>query len=178
MRTATTLIAMVLLASAMPAIAQTDDEDVRDDEPRTLADPAQALPSRSTGEAVLGGREAFDNETPQFQVGRRRNANADAEAAAAAGAQLTGSAQTLKHECEVGERVELVGDTNIVTVTGECLGLSISGNGNQVTIEVVDEIRIEGENNDVRWTRGFTVDRPNMLETGGRNSVAELAAGG
>ena len=172
MRTLLTLMALAMMAAALPAVAQ--DDDALDDEPRTMTDPTLALPSRDTGEAVLGGREAFDNETPQFQVGRRSDAIADAEAAAAAGAQLTGSDQTLSHECEVGERVELVGNTNIVTVTGQCVGLSIAGNGNQVTIDVVDEIRIQGADNDVRWSRGFTVDRPNTLETAGRNSVAQL----
>jgi hypothetical protein len=174
MRTTALFIAMAMFAAA-PALAQTEEEAFEDDSPRTLTDPAEALPSRKTGEAVLSGREAFDSAAPQFQIGRRGNANADAEAAAAAGAQLTGSNQTLSHECEVGERVELVGDTNIVTITGQCVGISVSGNGNQVTIDTVDEIRIQGENNDVRWSRGFTVDRPNTLETGGRNSVQQLA---
>lgn len=177
MRTASTLFIVAMLASVTPAFAQTPDEEA-EPAPRTMTDPSEALPSRNTGEAVLGGREAFDNETPQFQVGRRRNANAAAEAAAAAGAQLTGSNQTLNHECVTGERVELVGDTNIVTITGECAGLSVEGNGNQVTIEIVDEIRLQGERNDVRWSSGLTVDRPNTLETGGRNSVAELRSGG
>jgi hypothetical protein len=152
---------------------QTEDTDV-DPGPRRLRDPSEALPSRSTGEAVMGGREAFDRESPQFSVGRDR-VREDAAAARAAGAQLAGSDQTLDHVCEIGERVELVGDRNIVTITGECVGLSITGSGNQVGIEVVDEIRIEGEANDVRWQRGLTVDRPNMLETGGRNSVQRLA---
>ena len=172
MRTASSVFIVAMLASAMPALAQNEDEGI-EPAPRTLSDPSQALPSRNTGEAVMGGREAFDNEAPQFQVGRRANANAAAEAAAAAGAQLTGSNQTLSHECLSGERVELVGDTNIVTITGECVGLSVEGNGNQVTIEVVDEIRLQGESNDIRWSRGLTVDRPNMLETGGRNTVSE-----
>ncbi len=177
MRTASGVFILAMLASAMPAFAQTDDEDA-EPAPRTMRDPSQALPSRNTGEAVLGAREAFDNETPQFQVGRRDNANAAAEAAAAAGAQLTGSNQTLSHDCVTGERVELVGDTNIVTITGECAGLSVEGNGNQVTIQVVDEIRLYGENNDIRWSAGLTVDRPNTLESGGRNTVSELRRGG
>lgn len=160
-----------LVAMAAPVLALAQDEPA--DEPRTLRDPAQALPSRDTGEAVMGARDAFDREQPQFQVGTRRNRDAAAEAADA-GAQLAGDDRTLDHECEIGERVELVGNRNIVDIRGQCVGLSITGDGNQVTIEVVDEIRIEGAENDVRWQRGFTVDRPNSLETGGRNSVAQL----
>lgn len=145
-----------------------------DDEPeRTLIDPAQALPSRSTGEAVMGTREAFDREAPQIQVGLRRDRD-KAATAAVAGAQLAGNEQTLAHDCDIGERVELVGDNNIVAITGQCIGLSVTGVGNQVTIDVVDEIRIDGNGNDIRWKRGFTVDRPTSLETGGRNSVAQL----
>jgi hypothetical protein len=175
------ILAVPLAVLALPLPAQVEvrvqadsDETDPDPSPRRMRDPSEALPSRSTGEAVLGGREAFEREAPQFSVGRDR-VRADAEAARAAGAQLTGSDQTLDHVCDIGERVELVGDRNIVTITGECVGLSITGSGNQVGIEVVDEIRIEGQDNDVRWQRGLTVDRPNMLETGGRNSVQRLA---
>jgi hypothetical protein len=154
---------------------QVEDEEMDPDPaPRRLRDPSESLPSRSTGEAVMGGREAFDRESPQFTVGRDR-VRVDADAALAAGAQLAGSDQTLDHVCEIGERVELVGDRNIVTITGECVGLSVTGTGNQIGIDVVDEIRIQGDSNDVRWQRGLTVDRPNMLETGGRNSVQRLA---
>jgi hypothetical protein len=157
---------------------QVEDEEMDPDPaPRRLRDPSESLPSRSTGEAVMGGREAFDRESPQFTVGRDR-VRVDADAALAAGAQLAGSDQTLDHVCEIGERVELVGDRNIVTITGECVGLSVTGTGNQIGIEVVDEIRIQGDSNDVRWQRGLTVDRPNMLETGGRNSVQRLAGTG
>jgi hypothetical protein len=157
---------------------QVEDEEIDPDPaPRRLRDPSESLPSRSTGEAVMGGREAFDRESPQFTVGRDR-VRVDADAALAAGAQLAGSDQTLDHVCEIGERVELVGDRNIVTITGECVGLSVTGTGNQIGIEVVDEIRIQGDSNDVRWQRGLTVDRPNMLETGGRNSVQRLAGTG
>lgn len=152
-----------------------NEERDPDQAPRRLRDPSEALPSRSTGEAVMGGREAFDRESPQFSVGRDRT-RVDADAALAAGAQLAGSDQTLDHVCEIGERVELVGERNIVTITGECVGLSVTGSGNQIGIEVVDEIRIQGDSNDVRWQRGLTVDRPNMLETGGRNSVQRLAS--
>lgn len=166
----------VIAASAafVPVAAWAQQPEEETDTPsRTLTDPTEALPSRGTGEAVMGGREAFDRETPQFRVGSRR-AKDDAAAAAAAGAQLAGSDQTMNHTCEIGERVELVGDNNIVAITGQCIGLSITGIGNQVTIDVVDDIRIEGDGNDVRWRRGFTVDRPNSLESGGRNSVTPL----
>ncbi len=144
-----------------------------DEPPRTLRDPAQALPSRASGEAVMGSREAFDREQPQFQIGRRKRA--ETGQIDAAGAQLSGEDQTLRYECDIGERVELVGHRNHVEIGGDCLGLSIVGHGNQVTIEVVDDIRIEGRDNDVRWQRGFTSTRPNALELGGRNSVRALA---
>lgn len=166
------LLATSVSLLMVTAVAWSQDDG--DDEPtRTLTDPAEALPSRSTGEAVMGTREAFDREAPQIQVGLRRDRD-KAAAAAEAGAQLAGNEQTLAHDCDIGERVELVGDNNIVAITGQCIGLSVSGIGNQVTIDVVDEIRIDGDRNDVRWKRGFTVDRPTSLENGGRNSVAQL----
>lgn len=167
-------LALPTLCAALlstPLSAQNEHED--DPPPRTLRDPGQALPSRGTGEAVLGSRDAFEREQPQFQIGRRNRA--EAATTDAADAQLSGDEQTLRHECDIGERVELVGHRNIVDIQGECLGLSIVGNGNQVTIVVVDDIRVEGRDNDVRWQRGLTGTRPNALELGGRNSVRALA---
>lgn len=160
------------LGLATLALAQGDDEPEPIPPP---VDPARDLPSRSTGEAVMGARDAFDRESPQFQVGRRSRMSAD-EAAARAAAQLSGDDATLSHDCESGERVELVGSRNFVTVTGLCVGLSISGDGNQVTVEVVDEIRIEGGDNDVRWQRALTAERPNVVELDGHNRIARLPA--
>lgn len=154
-----------------PALAQDQDEP-----PLPMRDPAQALPSRQTGEAVMPGREAFDRDSPQFRVGVGRDRAAEQAAAEAAGAQLVGDGGNLSHECAAGERVQLVGNGNIVRITGLCVGLSIEGDDNQVEIEVVDEIRINGADNDVRWRRGLTVDRPNYLESGGFNTVGRLAA--
>lgn len=156
------LIAAILLPFAVPTSAA-------DDPPPRPRDPAKALPSRGTGEAVLGGRDAFDRDSPQFQIGRRQRS--EVELAAEQGVQLAANDQNLSHDCEIGERVELVGSNNIVNIRGQCIGLHVSGDNNSIEIEVVDEIRIRGDRNDIRWRRGFTVERPNMLETGGRNRV-------
>ncbi|MBX3726705.1 MAG: DUF3060 domain-containing protein [Xanthomonadales bacterium] len=168
-----TLLGLAPLALAGVAVAQDDAEPP----PRTLRDPAQALPSRQTGEAVMPAREAFDRETPQIRVGVGRDRAAEQAAAEAAGAQLVGDGHSRSHECSPGERVQLVGSGNIVRISGLCVGLVIDGNDNQVEVEVIDEIRINGRDNDVRWRRGLTVDRPNYLETGGFNTVGRLAAG-
>ncbi|MFB9067682.1 DUF3060 domain-containing protein [Pseudofulvimonas gallinarii] len=160
---------VLALLLCLPVSAQDPDEAP----PRTLRDPAEALPSRASGEAVMSSRDAFDREQPQFQIGRRKRS--ETPAVDATGAQLAGDDQSLGYACDIGERVELVGHRNTVDITGDCLGLSIVGHGNQVTIEVVDDIRIEGRDNDVRWQRGFTSTRPNALELGGRNSVRALA---
>jgi hypothetical protein len=162
------LLVLALRALPLPAQGGEDDRPAR-----LLLDPAQALPGRGTGEAVMGAREAFDRAEPQLRIGRRRRG--ETEIAEALPAQLAGDGQTLRHECDLGERVELAGNDNLVEIRGQCLGLSITGNGNQVTIEVVDDIRIEGRGNDVRWRRGFTGTRPNALELGGRNTVRPLA---
>ncbi len=155
-----------LMATVAPAYAQ--DEPEYEDSPPPMRDPAQSLPSRADGQSVLSGREAFDRG-PQFQLGRReRRTEAAPEDAYA---QLTGQAQTLSYECDIGERLELVGADNIVTVTGQCLALSIVGNGNQVDIEVVDDVRIQGDSNDIRWGRGFTMARPEVMQLEGSNTA-------
>lgn len=169
------LFATVFLLTplALPATGSAQDEA---EPPLPLRDPSKALPSRQTGEAVMPGREAFDRDSPQFRVGVGRERAAEQAAAEAAGAQLVGDGGNRSHDCAAGERVQLVGSGNIVRITGLCVGLAIDGSDNQVEIEVVDEIRINGADNDVRWRRGLTVDRPNYLETGGFNTVGRLAA--
>lgn len=159
------ILGVALMAVAAPVLAE---EPELEDSPPPMRDPAQALPSRADGQSVLGGREAFDRG-PQFQIGRRdRRAEAVPEDAYA---QLSGQAQTLTYECDIGERVELVGADNLVTITGQCLGLNIVGNGNQVDIDVVDDVRIQGDSNDIRWGRGFTLARPDVMQLEGSNTA-------
>lgn len=164
----------IILAVAILAVTELSFA-AEDEPPPRPRDPSKALPSRSTGEAVLGGRDAFDRDTPQFQIGRPRRSEIDA--AIEQGVQLAGNDQNLRHDCEIGERVELVGSNNIVRIQGQCVGLHVTGDNNSIEIDVVDEIRFRGDRNDVRWRRGFTVDQPNMLETGGRNQVQRMPRG-
>src|SRR5690606_26494984 len=127
-----------LLVLALPALPLPAQGGEVDRPARLLRAPAQALPGRGTGEAVMGAREAFVRAEPQLRIGRRRRG--ETEIAEALPAQLAGDGQTLRYECDLGERVELAGNDNLVEIRGQCLGLSITGNGNQVTIEAVDDI--------------------------------------
>lgn len=138
--------------------------------PPVRQDPARP-PARVSGEAVLPGREAFDRSQPQITIGvRDRSASREREETA----QLVGEGRSLAHECEPGERVELVGSNNQVAIQGQCLGLNIVGDRNLVTIQVVDEVRIEGDSNDVRWGRGFTTASPDVLQLRGNNTSGPL----
>lgn len=163
------VIAMAAGAGIGPVLAQDDEPEL----PPVRQDPARP-PARVSGEAVLPGREAFDRSRPQITIGRRepRTGGVDEEVA-----QLVGDDRTLAWECELGERVELVGSNNQVAITGQCLGLNIVGDRNQVQIQVVDDIRIQGDGNDVRWRRGFTRGTPDVLQLRGNNSSGPLAAG-
>src|SRR5690606_34829676 len=93
-----------LLVLALPALPLPAQGGENDRPARLLLDPAQALPGRGTGEAVMGAREAFDRAEPQLRIGRRRRG--ETEIAEALPAQLAGDGQTLRHECDLGERVE------------------------------------------------------------------------
>ena len=152
-----------------PALAQPDDPEVL---PPARQDMSR-MPGRVSGEAVMPGREAFDRSQPQFTIGRRDRSQ-EAEAVEEM-AQLVGEDRSLAYECDLGERVELVGSNNQVIIQGHCLGLNIVGDRNQVEIEVVDDVRIEGDGNDVRWGRGFTLAKPDVLQLRGNNSSGPLA---
>lgn len=161
-------MAMGLGPGIGPALAQDEDPEL----PPVRQDPAQP-PMRVSGEAVLPGREAFDRSQPQITIGRRDRSTAAAQEEVA---QLVGDERNLAYECEIGERVELVGSSNQVLITGQCLGLNIVGDRNQVQIQVVDDVRIQGDGNDVRWRRGFTMAAPDVLQLRGNNSSGPLTA--
>ena len=177
MQDETLRMAMGLGPGIGPALAQDEDPEL----PPVRQDPAQP-PMRVSGEAVLPGREAFDRSQPQITIGRRDRSTAAAqeEVAQRVGkrrptvAQLVGDERNLAYECEIGERVELVGSSNQVLITGQCLGLNIVGDRNQVQIQVVDDVRIQGDGNDVRWRRGFTMAAPDVLQLRGNNSSGPL----
>ena len=67
--------------------------------------------------------------------------------------KIAGSDTTYSYVCGGGDWVALNGRGNSVTITGECALLEINGSGNNISVESVAEIKITGNNNDIRYAR-------------------------
>lgn len=68
-------------------------------------------------------------------------------AAAAADRQLTGSAETVTHDCATDPVVVVAGSTNQLTTTGTCTTITIQGSANTLTIAAASTINVQGSSN-------------------------------
>lgn len=66
--------------------------------------------------------------------------------------EVSGNGHQRSFACD-GRRAVIEGTDNVITFTGVCSGLEISGTGNSVTIALVPKapLSVEGVNNSVRW---------------------------
>ncbi|NHZ43999.1 DUF3060 domain-containing protein [Massilia aquatica] len=66
--------------------------------------------------------------------------------------EVSGNGHQRSFACD-GRRAIIEGTDNVITFTGVCSGLEISGTGNSVTIALVPKapLSVEGVNNSVRW---------------------------
>lgn len=70
--------------------------------------------------------------------------------------------------------VEVSGGDNTVTVKGSAGKVSVSGTGNKIYIDKVDNVAIEGGNNTVYYrTSGTKSGKPNASLTGVENKVVK-----
>ncbi|NHZ32561.1 DUF3060 domain-containing protein [Massilia rubra] len=66
--------------------------------------------------------------------------------------EVSGNGHQRSFACE-GRRAVIEGTDNVITFTGVCSGLELSGTGNSVTIQLAPKapLSVEGVNNSVRW---------------------------
>jgi hypothetical protein len=66
--------------------------------------------------------------------------------------EISGNGHQRSFACD-GRRAVIEGTDNVITFTGTCSGLDISGTGNSVTIQLAPKapLNVEGVNNSVRW---------------------------
>lgn len=83
---------------------------------------------------------------------------------------LTGQRQQL--QCRAGDRINLVGDSNQITVSGDCQSLHLTGNGNQITFTgPISAIEVVGSDNTFRCAQGAP-----KLEALGSNNKLETSS--
>ncbi|RSZ55897.1 DUF3060 domain-containing protein [Massilia atriviolacea] len=66
--------------------------------------------------------------------------------------EISGNDHKRSFQCD-GRRAIIEGNDNVITFTGVCSSLNISGTGNSVTIELAPKapLSVEGVDNSVRW---------------------------
>jgi hypothetical protein len=84
---------------------------------------------------------------------------------------VTASGQRRTIDCK-GQRVQVGGNTNDVTLRGECPRVDVTGVGNTVAIDVAGSIDVTGTSNRVTWQRALKGAAP-RISTTGLNSVQQ-----
>jgi len=77
-----------------------------------------------------------------------------------------------------GRDVEVDGNQNTITLSGNCAVILVKGNHNRVAVESVAWLRLIGNDNQVSWARGVRGRQPNVVDVGSRNSVAQSRGAG
>lgn len=86
--------------------------------------------------------------------------------------KLDANDSSYSYVCGGSDWVAIRGKGNSLTIRGECALLEVDGSGNKITVESVGSIRINGNNNDVRYAHapdGKT--RPVIKNKGAANTI-------
>jgi hypothetical protein len=67
--------------------------------------------------------------------------------------KLDANESSYSYNCGGDDSIAINGKDNAIRIAGECALLEIFGSGNKVTVESVGTIRINGNNNDIRYAR-------------------------
>lgn len=87
--------------------------------------------------------------------------------------EISGSGSKETHRCGPNTEVDISGASNVVTLTGECKRVSVSGSSNEVKVEAVGSIDVTGTSNNVTWKRGLGKAKPKVSRTGIGNKVSQ-----
>lgn len=83
---------------------------------------------------------------------------------------LTGQSRVLN--VRAGDTIDLVGDSNQITIQGDCINLNLTGSGNHLRLEgQLDSINVVGSDNEITWVAGGSRHAPAMQSIGANNRV-------
>jgi hypothetical protein len=87
--------------------------------------------------------------------------------------EISGSGAQETHRCSPKSEVEISGNDNEITLTGECKSVSVSGANNKVKVDAVAAINVTGANNTVAWKRVVGGKKPKVTRNGANNKVTQ-----
>ncbi len=88
---------------------------------------------------------------------------------------LDGGSKTKTANCSKFETVTLNGSKTVVTLKGNCRQIMINGDGNQVTVEGVMSVVINGEDNVLKHSRYINGKRPTVTDNADGNTIEKIA---
>lgn len=89
--------------------------------------------------------------------------------------EINGSSKKLNAKCEPKTTVKINGSSHVITLTGECGRIELSGAGHTITAEAVGFIEVSGANNTVVYKSGLNKDaKPKIKVSGVGNKVSKL----
>jgi hypothetical protein len=69
---------------------------------------------------------------------------------------VNGNNGAVQHACTAGEKVDVNGNGNTVTLTGDCGRVNVIGNTNTVSIDGLSKLVATGSNNSITWARNLS----------------------
>lgn len=90
--------------------------------------------------------------------------------------EVSGNGHQRTFPCD-GRRVIIEGTDNVITLTGVCAALELSGTGNSVTIQLLPKapLSVEGVDNSVRWQSSA---EPRKSISGVNNRIVRMSGRG
>ena len=73
--------------------------------------------------------------------------------------------------CAKGDSVVISGNDDTIGITGPCASVTVSGNGNYVSIDAVAAISTPGNKNTVKWKAGLDGKDPTVSDVGTGNRI-------
>jgi hypothetical protein len=88
--------------------------------------------------------------------------------------QVDGMGRTETHACAPNEDVQINGQGHVITLTGPCRTVQVSGTSNQVKTDVAEKIQANGMSNSVSWKAGPGGKKPKIQLSGMGNTAPQL----
>jgi Protein of unknown function (DUF3060) len=86
------------------------------------------------------------------------------------------SHQTGTLDCK-GRHVAVSGEGNKLRLTGTCLSVEVSGDSNELVVDVLGEASLAGDENRIEWKRAASGSAPEVSDSGDDNTVRRATAG-
>jgi hypothetical protein len=69
--------------------------------------------------------------------------------------------------------VTIISGDSIVTLTGDCPTVTVTGGGNTVSVDRVGEICVSGADNDITWGAALDGTTPAITDTSVGNTIVQ-----